>query len=146
MENEKLYTVGYGNRVPADFFHLLQSQSIQMLVDVRTTPYSRFRPQFNKNSLAKTLLAIGIEYIFKGEELGGLSLNEKTYQDTLYQQGIDFLIEKLKSGYRLAIMCCEADVRNCHRLDISDDIFKRGYKVIHIGKQGELIQHEGLQF
>ena len=146
MQTGRLLTIGYGNKSHIEIFSWLQRNSTQILVDVRTKPYSQFRPEFNRNKLLVSLPAIGIEYVYKGEALGGLSLNEKEQQETLYQQGIDFLIERLKSGQTVAIMCCEADVRNCHRYKIADEIFKRGYIVIHIGKQGELIIHEGLLF
>lgn len=142
MSSGKLFTIGYGNKTHLEIFNWLQRNNVQILADVRSKPYSRFRPEFNKNRLNISLPALGIEYEFKGEELGGLSMID----ETLYRQGIDFLLEPLKLGQTIAIMCCESDFRKCHRYKIAEDIFQKGYTVIHIGKQGELIQHEGLLF
>ena len=142
MKKGRLYTIGYGNRTQEDFYSVLQLNSIKVLIDVRTKPYSRFRPQFNKNRLCLSSPANGIEYIFKGEALGGLLLNDAT----LYKQGIEFLSERLKSGHNVTIMCCELDYTKCHRYKIAEDIFQRGYTVIHIGKKNEPIIHQGLLF
>lgn len=139
MGKEKLFTIGYGNRTPEEFFQLLEVNKIEILVDVRSKPYSRFRPAFNKNRLTTSLPELGIEYEFKGVELGGLL----AVDEALHQQGVEFLTERLKMGHRLVIMCCESDFRECHRHGVAEEVFQQGFEVFHIGKKGELIQHEG---
>lgn len=152
MIDSKLYTIGYGNRTVSDVFALLRKQGVDKLIDVRSVPYSRFRPMFNKNNLATQAITEGIEYIFKGQELGakfngGYATYEVLRQRPEYAEGLKFLINELDTGYNIAIMCCELDHLKCHRHGlVGEDMFQLGYDVIHIGKQGELIPHEGLIF
>lgn len=152
MINSKLYTIGYGNRNASEVFALLRKQGIDKLVDVRAVPYSRYRPIFNKNSLAIQAKSEEVEYIFKGQELGArLNGSYPSYEvlrnRTEYLEGLKYLISEIELGYNLAIMCCELDHLKCHRYSlIAEDIFQLGYDVIHIDKRGELITHEGLIF
>lgn len=152
MIYSKLYTIGYGNRVASEVFTLLRKHGIEKLIDVRSVPYSRYRPMFNKNSLAIQAQLEGVEYVFKGQELGA-KLNG-SYPDyeilrsrSEYMEGLKFLISEIEAGYNIAIMCCELDHLKCHRYSlIGEDMFQLDYDVVHIGKDGELISHEGLIF
>lgn len=150
MVNSKLHTIGYGNRYASEVFDLLRKQGIEKLIDVRSVPYSRYRPMFNKNSLAIQAKTEGVEYIFKGQELGAKLNGSYPSYDILksrpeYLKGLKYLISEIEAGYNIAIMCCELDHLKCHRYSlIGEDMFQLGYDVIHIGKRGELIPHEGL--
>lgn len=152
MINSKLYTVGYENRNVSEVFALLRKQGIDKLVDVRSVPYSRYRPMFNKNSLAIQAKSEEVECIFKGQELGAKLHGSYPSYEILrnrpeYLEGLKYLISEIEIGYNLAIMCCELDHLKCHRYSlIAEDIFQLGYDVIHIDKRGELITHEGLIF
>src|SRR3569833_1826675 len=66
-----IYTIGHGNRKIDDFIYLLKKYEIELLVDVRTYPYSRFHTQFRQAVLDSSLDAADINYLFLGEELGG---------------------------------------------------------------------------
>jgi uncharacterized protein (DUF488 family) len=68
-----IYTVGHSNHPIERFLPLLQRHGIALLADVRSTPYSRFNPQFKRDALAGALARNGIEYLFLGEELGARS-------------------------------------------------------------------------
>lgn len=150
MISSKLYTIGYGNRTASDVFALLRKQGIDKLIDVRSVPYSRYRPMFNKSNLAIQAKAEDIEYIFKGQELGakqnGIYPNYEALRDRpQYMEGLQYLISMLETGYSIAIMCCELDHLKCHRYSlIGEDMFQLGYDVVHIDRQGDLILHEGL--
>lgn len=152
MINSKLYTIGYGNRYASDVFALLRKQGIEKLIDVRSIPYSRYRPMFNRNNLAIQAETEGIEYIFKGQELGakqnGIYPDYELLRNRAeYMEGLQYLISMLEAGYNIAIMCCELDHLKCHRYSlIGEDMFQLGYDVVHIDKRGELIPHEGLVF
>jgi len=50
---------------------LLEDNGIVLLVDVRTAPYSRYNPQFNKELLETVLARHGIQYAHAGKYLGG---------------------------------------------------------------------------
>ena len=152
-----LYTIGYGNRSLENFISLLQKYDIKILVDVRTTPFSRFRQQFNKLSIMSKLEDENIQYIHKGIELGGkpaqiknviyevYNIPQERRKSIQYLQGISFLEQGLELGHKMAIMCCELDYKNCHRYSlVGEDISKRGWGVLHIDKNGELTNHSGL--
>ncbi len=150
MINSKLYTIGYGNKTSSEIFSVLWKYRIDKLIDVRSVPYSKFRPMFNKNSLMLQAKSEGLEYIFKGYELGakfnGIYPDYEILRERAeYMEGLKFLINMLDAGYDIAIMCCELDYLKCHRYSlIGEDMFQLGYEIVHIGKRGELIPHEGL--
>lgn len=151
MINCTLYTIGYGNRSLTEFVSLLIRERIQVLVDVRTYPYSRHRPFLNKGHLADFLDKVGIDYIFKGNELGGLNIEAPgsqglTPQRRVYLNGLGFLEQGIELGHRIAVMCCEADHLKCHRYSmIGEDITKRGWQVVHIDKNGNCVPHTRLE-
>lgn len=121
-----IYTIGHSNRPLEEFVNRLQDYHIERLVDVRTRPYSRFCPWFNKNSLSEQLASHGIVYDFKGDRLGGLGENLD------YDGAIAELVELAKTE-RIAICCSEADFKKCHRHTmIEPDLFRRDVEVEHI--------------
>ena len=74
MAEEKpleLYTIGHSTLEMDDFLRLLKENYIQVLVDVRSQPYSRFNPQYNRESFQHAMAYANIEYVFAGEHLGG---------------------------------------------------------------------------
>lgn len=153
MSNTKIWTAGYGNLSLKNFIENLQKNDIQVLVDVRTNPFSRFRPEFNKRAFEITLAEFGIKYIHQ-PNLGGKPKNQEYYTngkldyDKLrrsipYLQGIEYLEAGLSFGYKIAIMCSELDYHDCHRYHlIGEDMVKRGWEVLHINKFGELEPHQ----
>lgn len=150
MISSKLYTIGYGNRSAQEVFRLVRELGIDTLVDVRSIPYSRFRPAFNRNSLLSQAKDEGVAYVFKGVELGAkfngtYPSNEVLRSRPEYAEGLRYLISLLEAGYNVAIMCCELDHLCCHRYSlVGEDMFQLGYPVVHINKQGKLAPHEGL--
>jgi uncharacterized protein (DUF488 family) len=119
-----LYTIGHSNHAGAAFVQLLLQHHIECLADVRTSPYSRYNKQFNKENLVPLLEKEGITYQWMGETLGGkradlqssMGLRQEAlfHQDAAYQKGIEELIN-LAYRQRTAIMCSEEDPRHCHR-------------------------------
>jgi uncharacterized protein (DUF488 family) len=112
-----IYTVGHSNHPIERFLDLLTQHDIAALADVRSTPYSRFNPQFNRETLAESLRAAGIAYVFLGAELGGkrpgVSHAEIAATDT-FRHGLDRLREGT-TRYRVAFMCAEREPLDCHR-------------------------------
>ncbi|TLX24043.1 DUF488 domain-containing protein [Chryseobacterium indologenes] len=148
----QIFSIGYGNRQMNEFIKLLENNEISLLVDVRTNPYSRWRPEFNTKAFQITLAEFGLQYIHK-PELGGKPKDEEFYtngnldydklrRSVSYQQGLEYLERGLEFDYRIAIMCSEQNPLECHRYNlIGEDLHRRGWEVIHIGKQGELLPH-----
>lgn len=151
-----LYTIGYGNRKIEDFIQLLRIYQIQILVDVRSRPFSRFRPDFNRLTLEIQLMFSGIEYVFKGNELGGMPRNPNLQTNEVpdynkirnteeYQNGLSYLENKIQTGNNIVIMCAELDFLKCHRYElVGADLVQRDYSVHHITKNGLITQYNGI--
>jgi len=145
-----IYTIGHGNRKTDDFIYLLKKYEIELLVDVRTYPYSRFHTQFRQAALESSLDAADINYLFLGEELGGRPKDTALYtngrvnydavkQTALFRSGIEQVEKLAKQGVRLALMCSEADQNHCHRKHMLTGEFVRdGFTVVHINRSGSL--------
>jgi uncharacterized protein (DUF488 family) len=142
-----MLTIGHSNRPLDQFLEMLAAHRVELLVDVRTMPRSRYNPQFNKDSLPETLQGAGIAYLHM-PGLGGLrhpradSTNAgwrnphfRAYAD--YMQTPEFerhLAEllRLETERRVAIMCAEAVPWRCHRSLVADALIARGIPVSHI--------------
>lgn len=145
-----LYSVGHSNHEQDQFCDLLRKYEIQVLVDVRTQPYSRYTSQFNREELKAALTACKIRYLFMGEQLGGRPEGEQYYDvegKVLYHAiaDADFFragVDRLRKGgqqYRVAMMCSEEDPVVCHRyLLISRVLTELGEQVWHIRGDGSV--------
>ena len=49
--SDTVFSIGHGNRDEKLFFELLKKYQISYLIDVRTSPFSKFNPQFNRDHL-----------------------------------------------------------------------------------------------
>jgi uncharacterized protein (DUF488 family) len=145
-----IYTVGHSNIAIEGFVDLLRLHMIQLLADTRSQPYSRYAPQFNRKSLKSSLEYAGIAYLYLGDELGGRPRDARYYRpegtvdyDQLaealfYREGIERL-KREATGRCLAVMCSEADYKNCHRYKlITRSLVKEGVEVHHILHSGGL--------
>ncbi|MBT3510634.1 MAG: DUF488 domain-containing protein [Nitrospina sp.] len=139
-----IYTLGYSNRTLEEFVNILKINNIDALCDVRSSPYSKFSPQFNREAFKKKLNENGIAYVFLGEELGGRPGNISCYENEKadygkmekteqFLNGLNRVGEALKKGYRPVLMCAEGDPLACHRaILVGKTLSSQGYKVIHI--------------
>jgi uncharacterized protein (DUF488 family) len=154
-EDLLIHTVGHSDHTTATFVDLLRDHGIALVVDVRSQPYSRWAPQFNRGTLARDLEDAGIAYRFMGDALGGRPTDQALYdpghespdyqrveQTPAYQAGIDQLLE-LARTQRVALMCGEGDHRHCHRhLLITQTLLGRGVRVRHIQPDGGTAEGE----
>lgn len=121
-----IFTIGHSNRTLQQFLDKLREHSIEIIVDVRSRPASRWLPHFNRRNLETALAEIGIQYLFRGHNLGGLEDNID------YGQTITEVIE-LANDASLALLCAEADYTKCHRFIIlTPDLEKQRVVVKHI--------------
>jgi uncharacterized protein (DUF488 family) len=142
-----IYTIGHSTHPIGEFLAMLSAFGIEHLADVRTIPKSRFNPQFNSESLRKSLIEHSITYDHR-PGLGGLrkplkeSINAgwrnasfRGYADYMqtpaFVQHLETLIKDAKKK-RLAIMCAEAVPWRCHRSLIADALVSRGIDVQNI--------------
>lgn len=121
-----VYLIGHSNYGIEVFVQWLQQYGVKRLIDARTSPYSRFCPQYNQTTLSNTLRAYGIRYDFRGANIGGKGENVN-FRETLDEIA---LIEKSEI---VAIMCVERDPLKCHRTTvIQPELEVRGVITEHI--------------
>jgi uncharacterized protein (DUF488 family) len=149
-----IFTVGHSNQDVGSLLELLQLHRLATIVDVRSTPYSRFAPQFNRDMLAAALELAGLRYVWAGETLGGRPRDPACYRDGIvqrghvdyqamarqgsYQRGVNCLLQQAEVG-RTAVMCSEEDPRRCHRHHlIATSLQEQGVVVWHIRGDGSL--------
>ena len=150
---ETVYTIGHSNRTLQEFLALLVENELTAVADVRSQPYSRMNPQFNRESLAESLGKHEIAYVFLGEELGARSRDPACYVDgkvqydalaqtKLFAHGLD-RVEKGALRYRLALMCAEKEPLACHRfILVARHLARRGFQVRHIIDSHVVEDHE----
>jgi uncharacterized protein (DUF488 family) len=148
-----IYTIGHSDHTTMAFVDLLRQHGITLVADVRSQPYSRWAPQFNRDAVSHDLQEAGVHYRFMGEALGGRPSSPALYaaghpnyermeQTDAYQHGIEALLD-LARIERVAMMCGEGDYRECHRhLLIGQTLLKRGVKVLHIKPDGQVVEGE----
>ena len=144
-----LYTIGHSNHPIEEFIGLLTANGITAIADVRSRPYSRRYPQFNKDRLAARLAEHHIAYVFLGKELGARSDDPSCYEagkvqyqrlaaTELFQSGIQRVLAGAEK-YRVALMCAEKEPLNCHRtLLVSRALEKTQASVTHVLSDGSL--------
>jgi uncharacterized protein (DUF488 family) len=144
-----IHTLGHSNHTPATFLRLLKLHSITAVADVRSSPYSRFAPQFNRDSLEAILPKDGITYVFLGDQLGGRPADLSCYRDgavsfgllssrPFFLQGLD-RVRKGAAKFTLSLLCTEKDPILCHRMILVCRHLRSPETVIkHILEDGEL--------
>jgi uncharacterized protein (DUF488 family) len=162
-----IYTIGHSNILASQLIELLRMHNIQTLVDVRSSPYSQYSPQYNKETIEKTLQEAGIEYRFAGDLLGGRPKDPTCYKSKdlpdgkvdylnlvdyptvmtkdFFLQGIQRLLE-VAQGSRTAIMCSEVDPAECHRHHlIGRYLVGKNITVLHIRGDGVCVKDQQLR-
>ncbi len=76
-----VFTIGYGARSLEAFLAVLHAQDVAYLIDVRSAPYSKFKPEFSKNALEAAAKAAGLTYVYMGDTLGGQPKDQSCYED-----------------------------------------------------------------
>jgi uncharacterized protein (DUF488 family) len=150
----ELWTIGYGTRRPEEFLSILARHSIRFLIDVRSRPYSRYQPRFSREPLKELLVSCNITYGFMGDLLGGQPEDRELYSDgrvdyrkiwqtRSFAVGVARLLDGVRNGHRIAIMCSEARPENCHRSKmIAPALVTGGALVSHISEDGRLISQQ----
>jgi uncharacterized protein (DUF488 family) len=153
VTGHNVFTIGHSTHSAEAFLALLRQHGVEAVADVRSSPFSRFNPQFNREALEPFLKANGIRYVFLGKELGARSEDRSCYLDgrvqyarlaqtPLFQGGLDRVLQGA-AKYRVALMCAEKEPLECHRtLLVAKALAERGQPVAHIHADGHLETHE----
>jgi len=150
IKMKEIYTIGHSNHSIENLLKLLKKHHITALCDVRSHPYSKYNPQFNKETLVSTLKDNDIVYVFLGKELGARSDDSSCYDSEgkaqyvrlakteIFKEGVNRL-NKGMASYRLALMCAEKDPITCHRtILICRHLRADDMKIKHILEDGSL--------
>lgn len=150
-----LYTIGHSNGTVEHLLRLLSRYGVTAVADVRSQPYSRFNPQFNREELARALKNAGLGYVFLGQELGARSSDPACYREgraqyaliaktAVFERGIERLLAVAENSC-VAILCAEKEPLVCHRtILIARYLHERGMDVRHILEDGCVEEHEAL--
>lgn len=149
-----LLTFGYGSRSEEETFALLVGYGIEYVIDVRSSPWSRYRPEFSRDHLVLSLRDHGIRYLFMGNELGGRPDDPACYDDDgrvdygacarrpAFREGILRLRNAWEDGHSVALMCSEGRPEDCHRTKlVAAALIEVGVEIRHIDECGTLQSH-----
>jgi uncharacterized protein (DUF488 family) len=157
IASQAVFTVGFSNLPPERFLNNIRTYDIQVLVDVRSRPFSRHAPQFNKDQVEGLSRHWGLRYLYLGRELGGMPDDPSFYDGQGYvlydrlaaqpwfEAGINQVLDDLRQGSKLALTCAEDNPRRCHRrLLLGRVLREHGIGVAHILANGGLISESEL--
>lgn len=148
-----VYTIGHSSHSIEKLIELLTAHDVTAVADVRSRPYSRFRPHFNRESLSSRLKEAGIAYVFFGRELGGRPEDRACYVEgtvqydrlartSLFQEGLRRVAGGVKR-HRISLLCAEEDPLVCHRgILVCRHLATKGIEAMHIRESGRLDGHD----
>lgn len=153
-----LYTIGYSGFHTGDFIDLLASKGVNVLIDVRSKPYSSYYPEFNKEHFAKKLAQEDIHYRNYSNEFGARQTNrtffsvegfldfDKFSKSDIFKHGFARVKEGIEQNYSLVFMCAESNPIDCHRtIMVARAFFDVGYEITHLMKDGKAISHKDVE-
>ena len=148
-----IYTIGYGARSVEALLAVLQTWQIAFVIDIRSAPYSRFKPEFSKEPLAREIERRHIRYLYMGDLLGGRPADPACYRDgkvdydlvkqtAAYQEGIGRLRRAFAQQRRVALLCSEGRPEECHRSKlIGESLTGLDIPVIHLDENDHPLSH-----
>ncbi len=157
MTGRTIYTIGHSNKDVASFIELLKKHSIEVVVDVRSSPYSRYASQFNKREVECIIPENGMKYLFMGKEIRGKPSDPQFYdhedyvlyskiaETSEFKEGIERLLKGIKQ-YKVALMCSEENPAVCHRRLLIGKVLS-GYdvEIMHIRSDGTIQSEEDIR-
>jgi len=148
QDHGPIFSIGHSVHAMQQFLSLLEGACIDVVVDIRSQPYSKRASHFSLINLKQELRKQGMRYLYLGNELGGRPKEEQYYDENGYvlysewSRSALFLegIERLEQGamnHQIALMCSEENPVHCHRrLLVTPVLIRRGFDVIHIRGDG----------
>ncbi len=146
-----LHSIGQGARSLDEFIRTLQAHRIQYVLDVRSAPYSKFKPEFSREPLERALQARGLRYVFLGDTLGGQPRDPECYTDgkvdygkvrrqPFFAAGLERLRQAHQQRLRAALLCSEGRPELCHRSKlIGEALAAAGIPLLHLDEDGQLL-------
>lgn len=158
MDEKKLYTIGCSSYDVEYFIGRLKRNDVNVIVDVRSVPYSKHTPQYNADVLKKVLKQNQILYMDFSKEFGARREENEVYVNnrvnfekvmnlSIFQQGVERIKKGLESGYSIALMCTEKDPENCHRFSLVARGIEKKANICsrHILADGSVVSKESIE-
>lgn len=152
-----IFTIGHSTHSIEDFINLLKLHNINYIMDVRSIPYSKYIPHFNRESISSTLTNQNINYKFLGDVFGakvkditlynedGVLDFDKVRQTPKFITLVDNLILGINQGNKICLMCSEKDPTQCHRsIMISRSFYDKDIQIAHILSNGSIMSQDNL--
>ena len=152
---ETIYTIGHSTYDQKYFIAMLKKYNINCIVDVRSTPYSKYAEQYNLENISFALKKEGIKYLYMGKEFGARRSDrslydqdgkldfDKTSESSDFQEGVQRIQNGLKKGFRISFMCTEKNPKDCHRCILVGKAFDdMGYDIQNITEDGSIISQK----
>lgn len=153
----ELYTIGHSQHSINYFASLLKKYNIDYLLDVRSTPYSKYAEQYNKENISRYMNFSEIKYSFMGKYFGARPQDkalynsegyldfEKVRESTFFNRGVKNVILGLNQGHKIALMCTEKEPIDCHRAILVARAFElQGINAKHILADGSVMTQQQL--
>ena len=140
-----LLSIGHSQHIVDFFISLLKEHSVNYILDVRSTPYSQFASEYNRENIKTILERSRIAYTFMGNYFGARPSDDSLYSSNEYldfekvanclnfRKAFASVIKGVEQGYRIAFMCTEKDPIECHRaILVTNAFYKAGFSIEHI--------------
>lgn len=156
MTSTRILTLGHSTHSLERFFELLKRSAVTAIADVRSSPWSRHNPQFNRSELKSSLRSVGIDYRFYGKQLGGRPSDPSLFHGSTadyeamartkeFGDGLNMVLAGA-AKHQIALMCSEHDPLDCHRcLLVGRSLAERGAVVGHILSNAEIISQQKIE-
>ena len=153
-----IYTIGHSHHSLEEFFGLVSKYDINVLFDVRSTPYSRHAAQFNREFLQERLDNTSVKYFFMGKFFGarpddkslyspsGVLDFEKVAKSEKFIKGVNSTLIGIEQGNRICLMCSEKEPIECHRtILVARAFYELGIMVRHILADGTFLEQADIE-
>lgn len=151
-----IFTIGHSTNSIERFIGMLREANISAIADVRSSPWSRHNPHFNRPDLKSSLRSFGIDYRFYGKQLGGRPADPSLFHGSTadyeamaltaeFGEGLEMVLAG-SAKHRLALMCSEHNPLDCHRcLLVGRALAERGAAVRHILSEGAVVAQQQIE-
>ena len=160
MDTKKntVFTIGHSVLPIEEFLEIVKTYKIDCIVDVRSTPYSKYAPQYNKESLTETLSSQKVRYLSMGKEFGARREEKELYSKDGYLDfkkvrmsksflhGVERIKQGLDKGFVIALMCTEKNPVECHRTNmVAKGLHDNGIEIAHITHDKKIMTQQDME-
>ncbi len=154
-DKKRIYTIGYSAFDINEFISTLKTYGVTAVSDVRSSPYSKFKPEYNKEYLSKKLKENNIQYVFLGDYLGARFKEKTVYINGTVNFELASKLDSFKIGtqrlvegskkYTIVLLCAEKDPIECHRSILIAKNISDMFSVFHIHADSSIESHKQLE-